>query len=274
MDNHRERFKNIKRLVVKVGTSTITHDNGNLNLRCLDKLGMVLSDVFNTGVEVILVTSGAIGVGVGEMHLKHRPVTIGGKQAAAAVGQCVLMNIYSKFFGEYGKTVGQILLTKDIIEDEERKQNVINTFNNLFEHGVIPIVNENDSVATDELEYGEKKLFGDNDTMSAIVASVVKADLLIILSDVDGFYSGNPKIDDCCKKIENIFDIDDKIKSCAGGKGSELGTGGMITKLTAAKLVMEEGIDMVLANGSNPLIIYDILDGKNLGTVFVGKQKA
>lgn len=273
MDNHRESFKNIKRLVVKVGTSTITHEGGNLNLRCIEKLGMVLSDVINRGIEVILVSSGAIGVGVGTMHLKERPKTIGGKQAAAAVGQCVLMNIYSKFFSEFGKTVGQILLTKDIIEDEGRKRNVITTFDSLIEHGVIPIVNENDSVATDELEFGEKKLFGDNDTMSAMVATIVNADLLIILSDVDGFYSGNPKTDEHCEKIDDIYIIDNHIEACAGGKGSELGTGGMVTKLTAAKLVMEDGIDMVLADGSDPELIYDILDGKCVGTVFVGKTK-
>lgn len=274
MDNHRERFKDIKRLVVKVGTSTLTHEGGNLNLRCIEKLGMVLTDIMNRGIEVILVTSGAIGVGVGTMHLKERPSDIAGKQAAAAVGQCVLMNIYSKFFGEFGKTVAQILLTKDIIEDKKRKNNVINTFNSLFEHGVIPIVNENDSVATDELEYGEKKLFGDNDTMSAIVACIVKADLLIILSDVDGFYSGDPRVGGSCQKIDDIYTINDDILACAGGKGSELGTGGMVTKLTAARLVMEEGIDMVLANGNDPETVYDILDGKKIGTVFVGKNRS
>ena len=271
MDNHREKFRNIKRLVVKVGTSTLAHEGGNLNLRCIEKLGMVLSDIMNRGIEVILVSSGAIGVGVGTMHLKERPSEIAAKQAAAAVGQCVLMNIYSKFFRDFGKTVAQILLTKDILEDDKRKNNVINTFNSLYEHGVIPIVNENDSVATDELEYGDKKLFGDNDTMSAIVACIVKADLLIILSDVDGFYSGDPKTGEDCEIMNDIFTINDQITACAGGKGSALGTGGMLTKLAAARLVMEDGIDMVLANGNDPERIYDILEGKKIGTVFVGK---
>jgi glutamate 5-kinase len=273
MDNHREKFKNIKRLVVKVGTSTLTHKDGNLNLRCIEKLSMVLTDIMNRGIEVVLVSSGAIAVGVGTMHLKERPKDTPGKQAAAAVGQCVLMNIYSKYFREYGKTVAQILLTKDILEDEIRKRNVINTFNSLNEHGVIPIVNENDSVATDELEYGEKKLFGDNDTLSAIVACLLEADLLVILSDVNGFYSEDPRKGNNCKIIDTIYDIDERIAACAGGKGTALGTGGMIIKLVAARLVMERGIDMVLANGNDPEHIYDILDGENIGTVFVGKTK-
>ncbi|HBN83589.1 MAG TPA: glutamate 5-kinase [Clostridiales bacterium] len=273
MGNHREKFKDIKRLVVKVGTSTLTHEGGNVNFRCVEKLGMVLSDIMNRGIEVILVSSGAIAVGVGTMHLKERPSDIGAKQATAAVGQCVLMNIYSKFFREFGKTVGQILLTKDILEDEKSKKNVINTFNSLYEHGVIPIVNENDSVATDEVEYGEKKLLGDNDSLSAVVACLVKADLLIILSDVDGFYSGDPRKGADCKIIDDIYAIDEQITACAGGRGTKLGTGGMVTKLDAARLVMEEGIDMVLANGNDPERIYDILDGEKVGTVFVGKSK-
>lgn len=273
MDNHRDKFKSIKRLVVKVGTSTLTHEGGNVNFRRIEKLGMVLSDIMNRGIEVILVSSGAIAVGVGTMHLPSRPVDIGVKQATAAVGQSVLMNIYSKFFAEFGKTVGQILLTKDILEHEKSKKNVINTFNSLYEHGVIPIVNENDSVATDEVEYGEKKLFGDNDSLSAVVACLVKADLLIILSDVDGFFSGDPRKGTDCKIIDEIYDIDEHITACAGGKGSNLGTGGMVTKLDAARLVMAEGIDMVLANGNDPEHIYDILDGKKVGTVFVGKNK-
>jgi glutamate 5-kinase len=238
----------------------------------MDKLSMVLSDLVNQGKDVVLVTSGAIGVGVGKLKLKERPKTIREKQAVAAVGQCELMHIYSKFFSEYGHIVGQILLTRDVVEDEYRRSNVINTFETLLEKEIVPIVNENDSVCVKELEgeNGENMVFGDNDTLSAIVAKLISADLLIILSDIDGFYDCDPRKNSCSKKLSIIKEITAEIESCAGGEGSRQGTGGMVTKLTAAKIVTSEGIDMVLADGSEPSVIMDILEGKDVGTLFVG----
>ncbi|HHV97905.1 MAG TPA: glutamate 5-kinase [Clostridiaceae bacterium] len=269
----RQRLKNAKRIVVKVGTSTLTYDTGNINLSRIDKLSMVLSDLVNQGKEVILVTSGAIGVGVGKLKLKERPKTIREKQAVAAVGQCELMHIYSKFFSEYGHIVGQILLTRDVVEDEYRRRNVINTFETLLEKGIVPIVNENDSVCVKELggENGDNLVFGDNDTLSAIVAILVKADLLIILSDIDGLYDCDPRKNKNSHKIPIVYEITPEIENCAGGVGSEQGTGGMITKILAAKEVTKEGIDMVLANGKEPSIIMDIINGLDVGTFFVGK---
>ncbi|HHY24765.1 MAG TPA: glutamate 5-kinase [Clostridiaceae bacterium] len=271
-ENLRTSLQKAKRIVVKVGTSTLTHNNGKINLSRMDKLSMVLSDLVNQGKDVVLVTSGAIGVGVGKLKLKERPKTIREKQAVAAVGQCELMHIYSKFFSEYGHIVGQILLTRDVVEDEYRRSNVINTFETLLEKEIVPIVNENDSVCVKELEgeNGENMVFGDNDTLSAIVAKLISADLLIILSDIDGFYDCDPRKNSCSKKLSIIKEITAEIESCAGGEGSRQGTGGMVTKLTAAKIVTSEGIDMVLADGSEPSVIMDILEGKDVGTLFVG----
>jgi len=269
----REILKQAKRIVVKVGTSTITYENGKLNLTRMDKLARVLSDLLNQDKEVVLVTSGAIGVGVGKLKMKQKPSTVREKQAAAAVGQCELMHIYSKLFSEYSHTVGQILLTRDVVEEEHTRQNVINTFETLIENGVVPIVNENDSVSIDEIEYGEKRVFGDNDTLSAIVAILVKADLLIILSDIDGFYDGDPHKDSGAHKISIVRDITPEIEQCAGGAGTRRGTGGMITKLAAAKLANGHGIDMVLANGDEPENILAIIEGKETGTLFTNKQK-
>jgi glutamate 5-kinase len=194
------------------------------------------------------------------------------KQAAASIGQCELMHIYSKFFSEYGYTVGQILLTRDVIDDDHRRENVENTFETLFEFGVVPIVNENDSVAIDEIECRELKLFGDNDTLSAVVAKLIGADLLIILSDIDGFYDCDPRKNSCSKMISVINEITPEIEECAGGEGSNRGTGGMITKLNAAKIVTSSGIDMVLTNGENPEILLDIIKGKEVGTLFTTKN--
>jgi len=272
--SERIRLKNSKRIVVKVGTSTLTYDNGNANLSAMDKLAMELSDLSNQGKQVILVTSGAIGIGTGVLKLGKKPKSVREKQAVAAVGQSALMHIYSKLFAEYGHVVGQILLTRDVVDNDRTRMNVINTFETLLEYGIIPIVNENDSVAIDEIECAEHKVFGDNDTLSAIVAKLTGADLLIILSDIDGFYDCDPRINSCSKLIPVVYEINDNIFSCAGGAGTNRGTGGMITKLSAAKIATEAGIDMVLANGSDPKVISDILQGKEIGTLFCRKEAA
>lgn len=271
MTGEREKLTKAKRIVVKVGTSTLTYENGKVNFTRIDKLAMVLSDLLNQDKEVILVSSGAIGVGVGKLKLREKPQTVRGKQAVAAVGQCELMHIYSKFFSEYGHTVGQILLTRDVVEEEHTRQNVINTFETLLEYGIVPVVNENDSVSIDEIEYGEKRVFGDNDTLSAIVAILVKADLLIILSDIDGFYDGDPHKSCDVHKLSMIHEITPEIEQCAGGAGTRRGTGGMITKVSAAKLANENGIDMIMANGADPVNLLSIIEGKDTGTLFVGK---
>lgn len=266
----RESVKNAKRIVVKVGTSTLTYENGQINLGRIEKLTRVLSDVANSGKEVTLVTSGAVGVGVGKLKLKEKPTNIREIQALASIGQCELMNIYSKFFGEYSHTVGQILLTRDVIEDEHIKENVCSTFELLLKKGIIPIVNENDSVSIDELENIVK--FGDNDNLSAIVSVLINADLLIILSDIDGFYDSNPKEDKNAKLIKQIDEITDEIESAAGGAGSDLGTGGMATKIMAAQKATKAGVNLILANGENPSIISEILSGEEVGTLFTAKK--
>ncbi len=266
MDDKRKGIEDYKRIVVKVGTSTLTYDTGMVNLLRIEKLSIVLSDLLNRGKEVVLVTSGAIGVGVGKLKMKERPHSIREKQAVAAVGQCELMHLYSRFFSEYGHLVGQILLTKDIVEDAHKRQNVVNTFETLIEKGIIPIVNENDSVATDEIE------FGDNDTLSAIVADIIKADLLIILSDIDGFYDSDPRANNDSKMFSVIEEITPELEEYAGGVGSNRGTGGMATKLSAAKIATFAGIDMILCNGSDPEIIFDVLDSKEVGTLFISKK--
>lgn len=266
MDDKRKGIEDYKRIVVKVGTSTLTYDTGMVNLLRIEKLSIVLSDLLNRGKEVVLVTSGAIGVGVGKLKMKERPHSIREKQAVAAVGQCELMHLYSRFFSEYGHLVGQILLTRDIVEDAHKRQNVVNTFETLIEKGIIPIVNENDSVATDEIE------FGDNDTLSAIVADIIKADLLIILSDIDGFYDSDPRANNDSKMFSVIEEITPELEEYAGGVGSNRGTGGMATKLSAAKIATFAGIDMILCNGSDPEIIFDVLDSKEVGTLFISKK--
>ena len=273
MHTGREVLKNSERIVVKVGTSIITYDTGKVNFSRIDRLARVLSDVMNQGREVVLVTSGAIGVGVGRLKLKEKPKTVREKQAVAAVGQCELMHIYSKFFAEYGHIVGQILLTRDVVDDDHRRQNVINTFETLLEKGIIPIVNENDSVAVDEIEYGENRVFGDNDTLSAIVSELIGADLLIVLSDIDGFYDCDPKKNSCSRLIPVIEEITPEIEKCAGGAGTKRGTGGMVTKLSAARIATASGTNMVLSNGANPSVIMDILNGEEIGTLFCAHKK-
>lgn len=269
--NYRKNIKNHKRIVVKVGTSTLTYSNGNINLSRIEKLTRVLSDLMNSGKEVVLVTSGAVGVGVNKLKLKERPKTIKEKQAAAAVGQSELMHIYGKFFGEYSHIVGQVLLTRDVVEDEHIRENVVNTFETLIENKVIPIVNENDTVAIDEIENIVR--FGDNDNLSAIVAELVSADLLIILSDIDGFYDSDPRKNPNSKLIKTVEEITPELEACAGGAGSNLGTGGMATKLTAAKRAISANCNMILANGENPSLLIDIVEGKEVGTLFMKKNK-
>lgn len=262
-----------RRIVVKVGTSTLTHDNCELNFRSFDALARVLSDIHNMGNEVILVSSGAIAVGTGKLKLPERPESLELKQAAAAVGQCELMHLYDKFFGDYGKTVAQILLTGDDMEQPKVRQNLLNTFNSLLGLGIIPIVNENDSVSYAEIESAEHKIFGDNDTLSAAVAVLCEADILVLLSDIDGLYEGNPAEDPTARLIREVRVIDDEITSLASGAGSRRGTGGMITKLQAARMAMEKRIDMVIANGAKPERLYDIAEGRPAGTLFVGRRK-
>ena len=254
------------RLVIKIGTSTLTHENGRLNIRRFMDLCRVISDVKNKGHEVVLVSSGAIGMGVGKLNLGVRPSDIAGKQAAAAVGQCELMYIYDKEFGKYNHTVAQILLTSPDLGCEDRHAKFSATMAKLLEMGVIPIINENDTVATEEI------VFGDNDTLAAHVATSIGADLLIILSDVDGLYTADPKKDDEAKIIYSVFNLTDEIMALGKGAGSALGTGGMYTKLQAAKIATEGGCDMLIINGSDPDNLYKALDGELIGTEFHAKR--
>lgn len=262
------------RIVVKVGTSTLTNELGQNNLKAFDCIARVLSDIQNMGYEVILVSSGAIAVGMNKFTNKLQtepcPASMRIKQAAAAVGQCSIMYLYDKFFSDYDKTVAQILLNAEDMENEEKKENLINTFNTLLEMGIIPIVNENDSVSYTEIQ-SEDKLFGDNDTLSAVVSVLCRAKRLIIFSDIDGFYDSDPRLHPNAKLIDRISVIDEKILSLAGGAGSRRGTGGMKTKLQAAKLAMSQGIDTIITNGKNPASLYKIIKGDNVGTIFVGK---
>jgi len=251
-----------KRVVIKVGTSTLTYENGRLNLRRIEALVRVLSDMKNAGREVILVTSGAIGIGAGHLGLKERPRDTGGKQAAAAVGQLELMDTYSRHFSDYGHITGQVLLTRDVVENEVKKQNVINTLSRLLEFGVIPIINENDTVATEELD----DTFGENDTLSAMVAALAGADLLIMLSDIDGVYTADPRTHPEAKLVPVITRIDDGLMAMAEGAGSRRGTGGMVTKLKAAKLAADAGIPTVVMNGNDPERLYALLEGQAVGT--------
>lgn len=260
------------RIVVKVGTSTLTRDNGALNLHNMDHLARALSDLHGMGHEVILVSSGAIGVGTGKLGLSERPKELRMKQAVAAVGQCELMHLYDKFFGEYGNTVAQILLTGEDVEDAVRSEHLANTFSSLLELGCIPVVNENDSVSSAEIETGKCKVLGDNDTLSAIVASLCKADLLVLLSDIDGLYTADPHKDPNAVLIERVEAITPELKAMAGGAGTWRGTGGMATKLTAAGIAMGAGVDMVITNGSNMEVLYDIVDGKPIGTRFCAQK--
>lgn len=254
------------RVVVKVGTSTLTHQNGNINIRRIENLCKVISDLKNSGLEVILVSSGAIAMGVGKLGLNQKPQDIPSKQACAAIGQCELMYVYDKLFQEHNHTVAQILMTGADFENQERYENFHNTLDKLLEFGTLPIINENDTIATAEIKVG------DNDTLSAIAATNAHADLLILLSDIDGLYTADPhKVADATL-IPTVTEINEEIMNLAGSTGTALGTGGMVTKLHAAKLCMNAGIDMIIANGSDPMVLYDIFDGKQVGTRFIGKD--
>lgn len=254
------------RIVIKVGTSTLAHSTGRLNIRRVDELVKVMSDLKNSGHEVILVSSGAIGMGAGKLSLKGKPSDIPTKQAAAAVGQCELMYTYDKLFSEYNHTVAQILLTGSDFSHTDRHTNFTNTMMRLLELDVLPIINENDTVATDEISVG------DNDTLSALVAESINADLLVLMSDIDGLYTADPHKDPSASLIPEIRELTPEIMSLGGGAGSSLGTGGMKTKLHAAEICTGSGTDMIITNGQNPNILYDIADGKSVGTRFIAKR--
>ncbi len=261
----RKNLSHCQRIVIKVGSSTLTHDSGAINLSRMDKLAQIISDLLNQKKEIVLVSSGAIAVGVSKLKLSERPKTTQDKQAAAAVGQGELMHLYSKFFSEYSHMVAQILLTKDVVEEDKKRTNVINTFESLLSKGILPIVNENDTVATDEIE------FGDNDCLSALVATLIHADLLILLSDIEGLYDADPKRNPDAKLISLVETINEDILAKAGGAGSNRGTGGMATKLKAAQISTSAHIDMVIALGAHPEIITNILQGEDIGTLFVAQ---
>jgi glutamate 5-kinase len=254
------------RIIVKVGTSTLTHATGHMDIRRVGKLCEVLSDVKNAGHELVLVSSGAIGMGVGKLNLREKPADMPTKQAAAAVGQCELMYVYDKLFSEYNHNVAQILLTGEDLRDDTRRTNFSNTLDRLLELDVLPVINENDSVATDEIAVG------DNDTLAATVATCADADLLIILTDIDGLYTKDPRRFADATLLSEVRAITPAMIESAGGGGTALSTGGMATKLTAARICMDAGIDMMIANGADPAILYDVLDGKPVGTRFIGRK--
>lgn len=252
-----------KRIVVKVGTSTLTHKTGRLNIRRVEKLVKTLADIYNAGHEVILVSSGAIGLGMGKLGIVERPKDTPGKQACAAVGQCELMNLYDNLFSDYSITVAQLLLTKYSLLEDHRKH-VENALERLMSLGAIPVVNENDTVAIDELELE----VGENDSLAAMVATIGKADLLIIMSDIDGLYDCDPRKSKEAHLIPVVHEIDEEIKELAGGAGSRFGTGGMRTKINAVELAYEAGIDVVLMNGRKPERLYELFENKKVGTLF------
>ena len=259
-------IKDCKRIVIKIGTSTLTYPNGALNLRRIEILVQTIADFKNAGHEVVVVSSGAVGAGYAKLALSEYPKTLEEKQACAAVGQSQLMKIYENFFANYSHTVAQILMTKDVVDDEHRLALVKNTFNTLLKMNCIPIVNENDSVSCDGIR------FGGNDTLSAYVAIACDADIIINLSDIDGLYTADPRKDKGATLIDRVDEINNEVIAYAGGAGSERGTGGMLTKIMAAKIATENGIPMIILNGENPRILYDILDGKHVGTYFAKKK--
>lgn len=261
----REDIIAAKRIVVKVGTSSLTHKNGKINLKKMENLARVLTDLTNEGKEVILVTSGAIGTGAQRLGLVKRPDKLEMKQATAAVGQAILMQLYQKFFGEYNQVVAQVLLTKDVIDDKIKRTNAKNTFGALLELGVIPIVNENDCISTAQID-GFR--FGDNDTLSAIVARLIDAQVLIMLTDIDGLYTCDPREDAGASLIRVVEEIDEEIMCHAGDAGSAFGTGGMTTKIAAAQIATSAGINTIVANGDNMDNVYAILEGNDVGTWF------
>lgn len=254
------------RIVVKIGTSTLAYATGQLNIRRVEELCKTMSDIRNAGHELILVSSGAIGMGVGKLGLRTRPRDIPTKQAAAAVGQCELMYVYDKLFSEYHHTVAQLLITADNLSNETRHVNFTNTLNRLLELGAVPVINENDTVATDEI------VIGDNDTLAAMVAESVEANLLVLLSDIDGLYTADPHADPTARLLPVVHRVDDGIRALAGVSSTDQGTGGMVTKLRAAEICLNCGCEMVIANGREPMLLYDIVEGKPVGTRFVGES--
>ena len=262
-----------QRIVVKVGTSTLTHDSGNLDLRSMEHLVRTLSDLSGMGHEIILVTSGAIAVGTAKLGLPERPKELRMKQATAAVGQCRMMHLYDKLFSEYNRSMAQILLTGDDVEEEDRAMHLRSTFSALLEMGVIPVVNENDSVSSAEIETGHHKVLGDNDTLSAIVARLCNADLLVLMSDINGLYDADPKTHPDAKLLHHVHEITPEILEMAGGAGSWRGTGGMATKLTAARIAMDSGCDMVITNGARMDDLYGIVAGEDIGTRFLAAKR-
>ncbi|MDR3091878.1 MAG: glutamate 5-kinase [Clostridiales bacterium] len=259
------RFQEKRRIVVKVGSSTLAGERGRMNLSRFHGLSWVLTDLRNSGRDVVLVSSGAIAVGAARMNIP-KPEGVAGKQAASAVGQAILMQMYENFFTQYNQIVAQVLLTKDVAEDAEKRENARSTFFALFERGVIPIVNENDAVSTEELG------FSDNDALSAYVADITGADLLIILSDIDGLYSADPKKDPSARFMPSVQEITPEIEALAASSKSPAGTGGMVTKLSAAKMAVSRGIDVVVASGAEPIKILSIARGENIGTFFARKH--
>jgi glutamate 5-kinase len=262
----RKVLLNKRRVVIKIGTSTLSFENGRINFHRIEKLANVLSALRRKGIEVVLVTSGAIGVGAARIGMTQRPKELNRKQALAAIGQAELMKMYQKFFEENKQLVAQVLLTKDVVAIPQRNQNARRTLTRLMEMGIIPIINENDTIATYEIE------FGDNDTLSAIVAALVEADLLIILSDIDGLYS-DPRIETSAEIIHSVFEITPELERLASGTGSSFSTGGMVTKIAAAKICQQAGLDCIITNGSEPSVIFDVLEGKKVGTHFIAGHK-
>lgn len=270
--NYRERLKNKKRIVIKIGSSSLTHpETGRLNLRKLEVLARELSDLRNQGKDVILVSSGAIATGVAALGMKEKPTELKGKQACAAVGQARLMMIYQKLFSEYNQMAAQILMTKNTMVNNLNRRNARNTFEELLELGAIPVVNENDSISSYELEMLES--FGDNDTLSAVIAGLIGADLLILLSDIDGLFTDDPNTNPDAEFIDTVEVLDEKLLSMGKGPKSKVGTGGMATKLTAAEIATAAGADMVIANGRDFHVIHKIMEGRKYGTLFAGNKK-
>jgi len=264
MNEYRKKLSSRNRIVVKVGTSTLAFPNGKSNFTRFEKLAMVLSDLMNSGKEIILVSSGAIAMGAGRRNMGGPPDNLVALQALAAIGQAELMRIYQKFFDEYNQMVAQVLLTPEGLEDDIRVTNARNTLNQLLSMQVLPIVNENDTVSTFEIQ------FGDNDMLSARVAALIDADLLIILSDIDGLYSSDPKKDPDASILSEVYEISEEIENSASGRGSSFSKGGMTSKISAVKICREKGIDTVVMNGNNPRNILKVLSGQPIGTLFTG----
>jgi len=263
--NYRELLKDKKRIIVKVGTALITHEDGKVNLLRLEKLAGVISTLHNMGKEIIFVTSGAVGAGMGKLNLNESPGTIAEKQALASIGQAALMRMYETFFNEYNQTIGQVLLTRDGVEHEVRGQNAKNTINRLLEIGAIPLINENDTVSTEEIE------FGDNDMLAVVVAELIKADLLIILTTTDGVYTSNPHVNSDARKVSTVRNAVEDLKDITAEGKSDFGSGGMESKINAAELCRQKNIDVVIAQGLDVNVIMDILDGMDLGTHFISE---